>query len=503
MTGSRSSDPRGFPPATPPVPGDSGTAADWVAARKLAYRMVDDMFSAMETIRDSRAWSPVPDHVKASLREAVPYQAADLAAVYEQFKRDILPYPTGNPHPRFWGWVMANGSVAGCLADFLTSAMNCHVAGYDQAALYVEQQVIEWLRILMDFPPSSGGLLVSGGTVANLTGLAVARQARAGFDVKTKGLGAPGAPRLTVYGSIETHNWIYKACELLGLGREAFRKIDVDSQRRIRLDDCRAAIEADLKTGHRPFCLIGNAGTVNTAAIDDLDGLRSLADEYDLWFHIDGAFGSLAALSGSRALVSGQEKADSLAFDLHKWGYMPYEIGVVLVRDKDVHRATFAPPPSSAPLYLSSADAGISVDTTYFADLGIQLSRDFKALKAWMSLKNQGVDRIGRIIDQNIAQIKYLEQRVLAEERLQLLAPVSLNIVCFRYHTPSLSSEELDRLNQDILVKVQLSGIAVPSHTWLDGQFAIRVCNTNHRSRRSDFDMLVDAVLRLGAEMAA
>ena len=485
-----------------PLREESLDPSDWAAARTLVHRAVDDMFEVMETIAEAPAWTPVPPEVQQAIRQPLPLEGEPLQAVYDEFKRLILPYPTGNIHPRFWGWVMSNGTVAGVLADLLASTLNCHVAGYDQAALHVERQVIEWLRNSMGFPASAGGILVSGATAANLTGLAVARHAKAGFDVKSRGLLAVGAAPLRIYGSTETHNWIYKACELMGLGRDAFRTIDVASDCRISLTNCRRMIEEDLAAGLKPFCIIGNAGTVNTGAIDDLVALRELADEFGLWFHIDGAFGSLAALSKAKHLVRGQELADSLAFDLHKWGYMQMEIGVVLVRDVRIQRDTFSAPSSAAPSYLSSAGSGISVDTTFFADLGIQLSRDFKALRAWFSFKNYGFGRIGRIIDQNIAQVMHLSRRIVAHRELELLAPTSLNIVCFRYRADGLSDEQLNRINQEILVRLQVSGIAVPSHTWLDRRFAIRVCHTNHRSRRADFDLLLTEVLRLGQSLA-
>ncbi len=496
-------DPASAPrPLLESVVDESLDPADWDSARSLMHEAVDDMFNLMRNIREQSVWSPVPPEVKKAIRQPLPVDGEPLESVYDEFRRLILPYPTGNTHPRFWGWVMANGTVEGVLADLLSSTMNCHVAGYDQAALYVERQVIEWLREAMGFPEIAGGILVSGGTVANLTGLAVARHAKAGFDVKTKGLQADGAPRLRVYGSSETHNWIYKACELMGMGREAFHRIGVGPDKRIDVEACRKAIAEDLGDGFKPFCIVGNAGTVNSGAIDDLVALRRLADEFGLWFHIDGAFGSLVALSSAHHLVEGQELADSVAFDLHKWAFMQMEIGTVLVRDAGVHRAAFAAPASGAPLYLSSTGAGFAVEPTYFADLGIQLSRDFKALRAWFSLKSQGLARIGRIIDQNIAQIHYLADRIADDGRLELLAPAPLNVVCFRYRGDSFDQEQLNRINQEILVRLQVSGVAVPSHTWIDGRFAIRVCHTNHRTRLSDFDLLVAEVLRIGSALA-
>ncbi|HTG51004.1 MAG TPA: pyridoxal-dependent decarboxylase, partial [Gemmatimonadales bacterium] len=302
------------------------------------------------------------------------------------------------------------------------------------------------------------------------------------------------------YGSSETHSWSKKACELLGLGDSALRRIPVDDEYRVDVAALRAAIAKDRAAGHRPICVIGNAGTVNTGATDDLQALASICREESLWFHVDGAFGAFAAMVPSlRASVAGMEQADSIAVDLHKWGYLPFEVGLVLVRHPDVHRATFAISSS----YLDATPRGIVAGGFPFADLGVQLSRGFRALKVWMSLKAHGSDAWGRLVEQNVAQARHLRDRVLAEPRLELLAPAPLNVVCFRYVVPGLDAAALDAVNEEILLRVQERGIAVPSSTVLGGRFALRVAITNHRSRLEDFDLFVDAVLSIGAELRA
>lgn len=468
---------------------------NWDDVRTIGHQMVDDMMDYLQTLRERPVWQPMPESAKQALKGELPVTGAPLSDVYNEFKENILPYPTGNIHPRFWGWVMTNGTPTSMLADMLASGMNPHLAGYDQSASLVEKQLIDWMRQLLGMPDTTGGLLVSGATMANMNGLAVARNTKAGFDVRTYGVNGADQPELTVYGSSETHNWIYKACELMGMGRAAFRPIAVDNDYRIDMNACRKAIETDITAGKKPFCIIGSVGTVGNGAIDDIIALRALANTFDMWLHIDGAFGSLAALAPDfKTLVAGQESADSVAFDLHKWGFMPYEIGCVLVRNASLQSNTFHQPAS----YLSSQTRGLSVETTFFADKGVQLSRGFKALKAWMTFKEQGFDKIGAIIQQNILQAQYLAKKVTANDALELAAPVPLNIVCFRYVTEGASAQELDNINQEILLRLQETGIAVPSQVMLHGRFAIRVCITNHRTRYEDLDILLDAVLREG-----
>jgi len=303
-----------------------------------------------------------------------------------------------------------------------------------------------------------------------------------------------------VYCSTETHNSIQKAVELPGIGGKARRKIPVDANFEIDIDALRNAVAADRAAGHRPIAVVGNARTVNTGATDNLEALATLARAEGMWFHVDGAFGALAALSPTlRPIIVGLERADSVGFDLHKWGYLPFEVGCTLVRDPAAHRAAFALSAS----YLSTLDRGPAAAGMPFSELGIQLTRGFRALKVWMALKTYGVRRIAEQIEQNVEQARYLADLVERHSQLELLAPPPLNVVCLRYAPAGLDDQQLNALNREILLRIQESGLAMPSHTMLNGRFALRCAIVNHRTRRDDLKMFVQAVLETGALLAS
>ena len=473
---------------------------DWGAMRALGHRMLDDMLDYTETLRDYPVWQHTPDAVKAHFEESLPLDPQPQEEVYEEFREYVLPYPIGNIHPRFWGWVIGTGTIYGALAEFLAAAMNTNTGGLDNhIANHVEKQVIDWLKEMLGFPASASGVLTSGCSAANLIGLAVARNAKAGFDLRREGLSG-AARKMVLYASQQAHSSIQKGVEMLGLGSDALHLVPVNDSFQIDLEALQTAIAQDRQAGHLPFCVVGAAGTTNTGAVDDLEALATICAEQDLWLHVDGAFGAWAAIApGAKDTVAGMERADSLAFDLHKWMYMPYEIGCVLVQQEDTHRRAF----SLTPDYLAHGEGGGGLaggDLPWFSDYSFQLSRGFRALKAWMSLKEHGARKYGRLIQQNIDQTRYLAELVDAAPELELAAPVMLNVVCFRYIEDSLDDVALDEINKHIVVELQERGIAVPSGTTLAGRYVLHVANTNHRSRREDFDVLVREVIRIGRE---
>jgi aromatic-L-amino-acid/L-tryptophan decarboxylase len=472
---------------------------DWEEFRRLGHRMLDDTIDYLARRREEPVWQAMSARVRESFHEELPMEAIGADAVYAEFVEKVRPYPNGNNHPRFWGWVQGTGTPLAMMADMLAAAMNPHMAGFDQAPAMVEKQVLAWLTELMGMPRESSGVLVSGGTIANLIGLAVARHAKADFDLREHGLQGYHGPRMVFYGSAETHGWCQKAAELLGLGNSAFRRVRTGRDYRMDVDALRTLIESDQREGMRPFCVIGNAGTINTGATDDLRAIAKVCREEKLWFHVDGAFGALARLAPELGgLVAGMEEADSLAFDLHKWMYLPFEVGCVLVRDEAAHRNAFA----KAQSYLGTMERGVIAGGLPFADRGIELTRSFRALKVWMSLKAHGVPAFAKLIEQNVAQARYLEGLIEERANLELLAEVPLNVVCFRYRRADLAEDSLNRLNRELLMRLQESGVAVISSTVLDEKFALRAAITNHRSRREDFRMLVEAVVKIGAEIS-
>ncbi len=469
---------------------------DWPAYRALAHETLDAALDAVATLRDRPVWQPVPVDILAELRAPCPVEARGAHSVLADVRRCILPYTSGNAHPRFWGWVQGTGTVGGILSAMLTAALNANVGGRDHAAVYVERQVIGWFREIFGLPATASGLLVSGSSLATLVALAVARGEALhtlGIDVRRDGL--LGAPALVAYTSTEAHVSVRKAVEILGHGSASLRAVPVDGSYRMDLTALAAMVARDRADGRRPYAVIATAGTVNTGAIDNLTGIADLCAREGLWLHVDGAFGALARLAPALSpRVDGIHRADSLAFDLHKWLHVPYDAGCVLIRHEEAHARTFAAHPD----YLAVGRA-LAGGEPWFCDRGPELSRSFRALNVWWTLREHGLRRLGEKIRDNCRQAQYLADRIAAHPALSLAAPVSLNIVCFRYvGDGTLTDTALDDLQGAIAAAVQLSGVAAPSTTRLMGRTVLRVAITNHRSRLDDFDCFVTAVLTQG-----
>jgi aromatic-L-amino-acid decarboxylase len=463
---------------------------DWDEIRAQGHRMLDDMFDYIAKVRERPVWQPIPDHVRARFRQPLPREGSDLGEVYGEFSRFIAPYATGNVHPGFMGWVHGGGTPVGMLAEMLAAGLNANLGGRDHTPIEVERQIVEWTRQLFGFPATASGLFVTGTSMANLMAVLVARTAALGLQVRRDGTSDAGA-QLTAYTSSAAHGCISQAMDLAGFGSANLCKITTDKLDRIDVGALRTRIVMDRAAGRRPFLVVGSAGTVDMGAIDDLRALAALCRAEKIWFHVDGAFGALGMLSPDIApRLAGLEQADSVAFDFHKWGQVPYDAGFLLVRDADQHRDTFAAPAA----YLRRETRGLAAGTQWPCDLGPDLSRGFRALKTWFTLKAYGTDKLGAVIERTCALARYLESRVLAEPRLELLAPAQLNIVCFRHR-----GSDADVLNADIVADIHESGVAAPSTTTIHGQLAIRSAIVNHRTDTCDIDAMIEAVLKCGA----
>jgi glutamate/tyrosine decarboxylase-like PLP-dependent enzyme len=456
--------------------------------------MLDDIFDYLEHVRARPVWQPIPDGVRARFDAVLPAAPTALATVHEDFMRHVLPFATGNAHPGFMGWVHGGGNVAGMLAEMLAAGLNANLGGRDHAPIEVERQIVRWAAQLFGFPPTATGLFVTGTSMANLIGVLVARADAYGTGVRRKGVAAY-RKRLTAYVSTAAHGCIAQAMDLSGLGSDALRLIPANARHQIDPAALTAAIAADRAAGLTPFLVVGTAGTVDIGAIDDLAALADIARHEALWFHVDGAFGALAIMAPDLApRLSGIERADSLALDFHKWAQVPYDAGFILVRDGALHRSTFA----TQAAYLRRETRGLAAGSPWPCDFGPDLSRGFRALKTWFTLRVYGTEALGAVISHTCALARHLERRVLAMPQLELLAPVQLNIVCFRHR-----GDDADALNARIVADLHESGIVAPSTTMIGTRLAIRAAIVNHRTEERDVDALVEAVVAFGDAGAA
>lgn len=486
-------------PAGSDSPERSLDPENWNGFRKLAHEMLDRALDHMEGATQRAVWKPLPDEIKQALVEPVPLEGQGTEQVCAELVERVLPYATGNTHPRFFGWVHGTGTPGGVIAETMAAAMNANLGGRDHGAIYVERQVVEWCRQLFDFPETASGIVVSGTSLATLIALTAARHRKVDYDVRRRGV-QPSEGKLVGYASAEAHSCMARTFDLMGLGMDALRTVPVGEDYSMDIAALRSAIETDLALGKMPFCVMGSPATVNTGAIDDLEAIAEICREYDLWFHVDGAFGAVAALSEKlKPRFKGIERADSIAFDFHKWMHVQYDAGFVLIRDETAHREAF----TLRREYLTAAPRGLAGGNPWFCEYGPELSRGFRALKVWFALKEQGIKRIAEKVEDNCRQAAYLAELVEAHPDLELCAPVSLNICCFRFVAPERSTEVLNKLNSEIVMDLQESGVAAPSTTKLGEVNAIRVNITNHRTILADMDLLVEKVVKLGRKAIA
>jgi aromatic-L-amino-acid decarboxylase len=431
--------------------------------------------------------------IRDRLDATLPTKGTDFEGLLKVFREDIIPFSRQNAHPRMFGYVQSPGTPIAAFADLLASTLNANLTVWRSAPapVEVERLTIDWIRQILGFNAEAGGLFVSGGSMANLAALAAARQTK---DCSSG--------RLRIYASSETHFSIVKAAALLGIGRENVCHIAVDERFRIRTDDLVAKINADLEAGYVPLCVVANAGTVNTGAVDPLAGIREIANRFQLWMHVDGSYGALAILAKSaRELFAGIERADSVALDPHKWLYLPVDVGCVIYRDPEIVRAAFAHEAEYTRIIGQEADEAFA-----FWDYGPELSRRFRALKVWMLLKGVGLDSLGEAIENNLACARHLESMVRASDDFEMIAPIELSIFCFRHMPAPLrneSSQVIDAFNERLLVALQRDGSSYLSNATLGGRFALRGCVLNYRTTLRDMEILLDDLRRVAKSVAS
>jgi len=464
---------------------------DWDDFRAKSHRALDEMIDYLRGLRSRPVWRAPTEEARARFTRDLPTEERDFSEVLEDFDRYIKPFATGNIHPMFMGWVQGAGTPVGMIAEMLAAGMNSNCGGRNHIAIEVERQIAKWMAQAFGFPQDASGIFVTGTSMANFLSLLVARdQAYGDRDVRLNGLCAQSG-QLIAYASREAHNCVRQAMELAGLGARHLRLIPSDERRAMKISYLRHAIAADRAAGFRPFLIVGTAGTVDTGAIDPLDRLADVAHTEDIWFHVDGAFGALAALSPPlKPLVKGLERADSIAFDFHKWLHAPYDAGFFLVRDPEAHKRAFA----ANAAYLTRAPRGLAAGDTWPCDLGPDLSRGFRALKAWMTIETFGAKKLGQCIEQTCRMAKRLKTWIERSDNFFMRAPVALNIVCF-----GVKGDDDGSLAREIVMELHERGEAAPSLTILDGVPAIRAAIINHRTHEEDIDaftMFLEAALR-------
>jgi aromatic-L-amino-acid/L-tryptophan decarboxylase len=477
--------------------------------RRLGHRVIDQIADFLISLPD-RPVAPgeSPDVVRKALgNKPLPLRGDDPERLLDETVDLLFKHSLFNGHPRFWGYIMGSAAPIGALGDLLAAAVNPNLGGWpiSPIASEIEAQTVRWIAEMIGYPTDCGGLLVSGGNMANFVGFWVARRVKSKWDVRSSGISGRDMRNLKVYTSRETHTWIEKATDLSGLGTNAIRWIPTDKQLRMDTTALRTQIREDTKRGDLPFLLVGSAGTVSTGAIDPLPELADICRERDLWFHVDGAYGGAAAiLPDASPDLKGLSKADSVAIDPHKWLYAPLEAGCVLVRDSNMLRDTFFYHP---PYYPEDDQTGEESWLMYH-EYGPQNSRGFRALKVWLGLRQVGREGYIGMISDDIKLARGLYDLVKSERELQAFTQ-GLSITTFRYIPPDLKTETgevetyLSALNKELLARLQNSGEAYVTNAVIGGKFVLRACVVNFRTTIKDIEALPGIVIRIGREVDA
>jgi len=482
-------------------------AMDATTFRTLGYRLVDkiaDLIDSLPTRPVTRDLAPSTVRSALGLMESLPEEGTDPGELLEKTAEGLIDYSLFNAHPRFFGYITAPAAPIGILGDFLASAVNANVGGWrlSPAATEIELQTVRWIAEFISYPIACGGLLVSGGNMANLVCFLAARAAKTPWNVREEGIVGGSGRRLVVYGSAETHTWIQKAADLSGLGTASIRWIPTDADLRMNMAALRRQIEADEADGCVPLLVVGTAGSVSTGAVDPLAAIGELCRERGLWFHVDGAYGGFASAAPEapddlRALAS----ADSVAVDPHKWLYAPLEAGCALVRDPGALRGAFAYHP---PYYHFDEHA------TNLVDYGVQNSRGFRALKVWLALRHVGAAGYRKMISDDIQLSRAMAKAVSRQPELALFTQ-ALSITTFRFVPRDLAAAVetaavgayLNDLNEELLDRVQRHGEAFVSNAVIGGRYVLRACIVNFRTGPADVEALIEIIVRAGRDLDA
>ncbi|TMJ98416.1 MAG: aminotransferase class V-fold PLP-dependent enzyme [Actinobacteria bacterium] len=454
---------------------------DAATMRELGYRVVDLLVDRIAGLGESPAWcGATRREMEERLREPPPPHAEEFDRLVARLGDDVLPFAGHHDHPRFFAFIPSCPTWPGILGELVAGGANVFQGTWLQSAgaSEIELVVLDWFKEWIGYPAQAAGLLVSGGSVANLTALACAREARIGTH----------ADDAVLYLSSEGHSSVVRAARVLGFEREQLRVLPTDESRRLAPKLVAAAVDADLRAGRRPFALVANGGTTNTGAVDPIANLAAVCADLGLWLHVDGAYGGFAVLTDrGRTLLDGIGLADSVALDPHKWLYQPYEAGCLLVRDGDLLRQTF----QILPDYLQ--DTAVDEGEINFADLGVQLTRSARGIKIWLSLKTFGVDAFRVAIDRSLDLAVLAEEWIRAAPELELISPAVLGIVCFRRRFQGVEDElELEQANAGLVRVLNRSGEGMISSTRLDGRYVLRLCMLNHRSGPEDVERILE-----------
>lgn len=476
--------------------------------RTLGYKLIDQIAEFLASLPNRPVTTgEAPSKIRELIGgQSLPQEGTEANKLLQETAQLLFDHSLFNGHPRFWGYITSSAAPIGALADLLAATVNPNVGGWNLSpvASEIEKQTVRWIAEMIGYAPDCGGVLVSGGNMANFVGLLAARHARAGWNIRENGLRSEEGHLLRVYASSETHTWIQKAADMYGLGTDAVRWIETDAHLRMNASALRQQIQKDIQNGDQPFMVIGTAGSVSTGAIDPLPELAEICREHDLWFHVDGAYGAFAAvLPDAPSAFQGLKHADSIALDPHKWLYAPLEAGCTLVRDDEALRNAFR----YRPAYYKFDEVGGEEPINY-SEYGPQNSRGFRALKVWLGLRQVGRTGYERMIADDIELAHRLYQLVDLHPELEAVTH-NLSITTFRYIPQHLemSKEEADaylnKLNTELLTRLQEGGEAFVSNAVVKGKYVLRACVVNFRTTLADIEALLEIVTRLGREVDA